>query len=260
MNETLNQFPDQYIRERLLNARKDGWKVKFEYGSVNNGSEVVDFRANKKHVNLRGHRGERQYLYSDKYTGNYICGWVFTIYVRNKNGGDNRAEEFLPLDEAIAAANKHAAEEEPAIPTWKRGDLPEPFMLPDEDVFECEVQNNPYYTRNNILEVRFERLVHTVRCLGVVSIGGDCTVSVEASMAPNIKAWFLFECYGTRGKFLIISDGDSYYPVKKTSNHHKVSLDMKLSRADLSKLSNIDTKSIRVAAVAAANHYSEQFK
>lgn len=266
MNETLNQIDEQYIKDQLLAMRRNGWKVKFEYDDVNNlETKLVNFRANKKHVNLRGKNSPHHWKSDRDYSIGAIDGWIFSIYTRNMNGGYGRIGEFLPLDDAIAAADKYASEAEPEIPTWKRSDLPEAFALPEEESFKFEVQDGPYYRRYDIIEVQFERLIYTIRCLGVVSIGGDCTVSIDASMTPGAKAWFLMECYGTRGKFLIISDGDMFYPIKKISmgrnvHRYKISLDAKIYRADLRSMGITDTKCIRTAAITFASAYAEQFK
>ena len=72
------------------------------------------------------------------------------------------------------------------------------------------------------------------------------------------------------GTFLIITDGDSLYPVKKAGRAYpakrgidnmilKISIDPQLRVADLMHLSSTDSKCIKVAVSRAADHWASQF-
>ena len=117
--------------------------------------------------------------------------------------------------------------------------------------------------RTPALGFYFETMAYSVHVMGVVSIAGDCSVSVIASTTPGNKAWFLVSCAGTKGNFKIITDGDSFHPIRhigrKRENQFKIS-DVKVENVDLSRWTQNDGMNVKQAVTQFANWYAEQFK
>jgi len=251
-----NSIPSQHIYDTIRALRREGWDTTVYWDGIGARRKVHECRANRKHVNIRGYDRD-QYIHDLR---TVVDGWVFEIYVRNGNGGYNRQHSILKLEEAITKAKEILATEAPAIPTWKRADLPEPFKLPDNTtpalprivrVHEAEV-----YRRNKkFMNATVETLISGITCQGVVAIAGDCTVSLDAATSPGNKAWFQLECTGTEGRFLIISDGEFYYPMRKVAQREKLSLD----RGMLERLDGRDAAAIKAVLHLYSDQYSKQF-
>lgn len=270
--KNIKNFVDsQVVYQTTLALRREGWETKCFWRQESKNVRVMeDFRANKKHVNLRG-ANRREHYIGHRWDGSpEINGWIFDIYIRNANGGYNRIHRMLNFDDAVAKAKEIAAQEEPQIPTWKRDDLPQPFPLPFDDtsVFVGKTERRkdyrgygPHNKKIEYLCITIETLVHSVDCMGVVAIAGDCTVTLDAAVVPGNKAWFLLECYGTEGRFTIISDGDNYYPIRRMPDGGiKLSLDRKVRGVDISRMTGRDAQNIRIALKHYSDWYAKQFK
>jgi len=259
-----NHIDEQKIRNQMLELRRSGWKVKFVCDQSGLGDKtLMRFRANRNHINLRGSKHIGKYI-GDWKTGFMLTGWVFEIYIRNANGGYNKKSTVIDLADAIKEAVKLSNGEPPEIPVWHKAKMPDAFPLSEK--------SNVYYTsrvRHEEFSVIIETLVYAVHCMGIVSIADDCTVSMDATMVPDNKAWVLLECSGTEGRFLIISDGDYFYPVKRMrgSGHneggkhvynYKLSLDLTVNNANLRNLNRSDSMAIRLAIKKFMNWYAEE--
>ena len=130
--------------------------------------------------------------------------------------------------------------------------MPEPFEFePCSTVFYTHGKSyhaHPAVDSPATMVYRFEVLIFRIHCLGVVGIDGSCYVNTDASLTPNNRAWFLLECSGTNGNFLIVTDGDKFFPVRRMPGDKlKVSMDLRLRNVDLSRMSDVDILFIKTA-------------
>ena len=258
-----NKYDAGLLRDRLLALRPDGWKVRLVYNKMLDGQndEVFRFRANKKHVNLRGEEGHHNI--GGWETGTTVSGWIFKIFVRNENGGYVLKHTIQDFDEALAKANEEVAQEAPIIPTWDRKDLPEPFPLPDR-VGYLYTKGETYAYDDNCRKrtrhdcVKFECLTTTISSLGIVSISPNCKVNTDAASVPGNRAWFLLSCNGTAGKILLVTDGEDFYPVSMRGRKYKISLTLETKRANYANLTYRDSDRLRAAVKVFANILAEQ--
>lgn len=96
--------------------------------------------------------------------------------------------------------------------------------------------------------------IKTVSVLSLVTINrGFNTVDITGAgiMVPNTRCWFLLECIGFCGAgFNLISDGQEFYPVERTSEHHtrtKICYDVKKATVSIDSINQADQNLIELA-------------
>ena len=253
-----NSIPSDQVQMAIRALRHEGWDTVVYWDGKGTRRKINECRANRGHVNLRG-CDKNRYAHDLR---TVVDGWLFEIYVRNGNGGYNRRHSILKLEEAVAKAKEiFVAEEAPTLPTWKREDLPQPFKLPENNApIEPRIgrvrEGELYRSKKKYLSATVETLISGITCEGVVAIAGDCTVSLEAAVRPGTKAWFRLECSGTEGRIPLISDGESYYPLRKMGQREKLSLDV----GPLRNLTGRGAAAIRAVLHLYADQYIKQFE
>ena len=267
-----NKIDDTIIKDNLSGLKAKGWKVKFTYQPKDPSSlgtcrrTLWKFTANYKHVNMRGQFSATGSHVGRRWNDPRIVGWLFSIYVRNLNGGYTREKVMTDMLDVIVSAEQFASEPEPEIPTWDRRDLSDAFKLEPPEVgkiyYGTEVSTR--YSRSGearpkVVVARFQSLIYRIICQGIVSISSDCTVNGESAMTPGNDAWVLLECTGTEGNFIIITDGDRFYPVRKLSNKLKISMDLKVKNINLAKLQRTDIGTIKIATREYLKWYAAEY-
>ena len=283
-------YTDAEVQGLIRQMRIEGWTVKFDYycgrdewatNSTTRANRKVwvsypkclgSFKANRGPINFRGCRISN-FSSMDGWNPDVHAEWSCKFYIRNANGGYNKAEMWpnditlaYDLDWCISHAKElHATTQDPAI--ISRSQLPDPLPLmptPNRQYWrQRETTFGDGEDKTPALGFYFETMAYSVHVMGVVSIAGDCSVSVIASTTPGNKAWFLVSCAGTKGNFKIITDGDSFHPIRhigrKRENQFKIS-DVKVENVDLSRWTQNDGMNVKQAVTQFANWYAEQFK
>lgn len=225
------------FKSDIKTLKQHKFRVKPSYGRVNENSDhiCVSYKANKRFVSIRCR--ER---YS--YHGSTVLG--YSVFSRNKNGGYVKRQEFSALEGALdLALSILSTEEEPEIPDWSKSSLPTPMGFSDKLRYE-----HHKYANSTIIGISFQSLITHIEAKSLVAIDKDCTVSAEAIKRDNNDPWVLMYCRGTGGRFSIISNGEEWYPVQRTThNRMKISLDTKVGNIDLAHMNASDKHRIGIA-------------
>jgi len=211
--------------------------------SENKNIEILKANGFKVRENKRSISGKKGWV---RITSISSYHRVFLVKKRTANGGYTNIESIYDsIRDAIDLANKVLeTEEEPPKPNWNKSKLPEPFEFTDghnivrkdwgrgvvvEEVSPCR-----------------EVIIHNV-----VTIDKKCVVTASTSNPSNDDIWFLVQIYGDSGKYYIITDGEKFRLVRRTTpdkqgnERYKVDLGTSGSGVDRTQLNHVAKEMIR---------------
>lgn len=205
----------------------DGYKIKCKYADsdVDMGwgqyattitkGQLISIRASKDDASIR-----IKIIHDPQASGQKYLNLQYEVYQLTADGGYTKIYPkgwgvVTRLEDAIKEAGKAARVESAELLT--------PHKFNDSIKIAIARRKRECPDGSKIIPMsEYEVTIAHAGVLGVVTIGDDRYLSIDSSK-PGEDVWFLLDCYGTSGQMYLISDGNSWYLVKKSGGRWRVS-------------------------------------